>query len=206
MPRRKKAGGRGSKKVMNRSKSSRGPPTGASVYNGPVFTRADMNQNDSIVRVLAAGGTFTSSPGGVIAGNFTNDPASSPDFSSYSTTYEECRVLAAEFEYVPVFKNFANTPGLALSQANLAYNFNRDVLSVPLNLLNVLSNPSGKLINTSTSFKIRGHMNGTPDSDWQRTASTGPTFGFQVYATGLTPTTIYGNYVMRMRVQFRSGH
>lgn len=191
---------------MNRAKSSRGPPTGASVYNGPVFTKADMNQNDTVVRVLAFSGSLTASPGGVIAGVFVNDPAASPDFSSYSVTYEECRVLAADFQYVPFYKNFSNTPALALLQGNLAYNFTRDPLSIPGSLINALSNPSAKLTNTQSAFKMIGRMNGTPDGDWQQSSNTGPTFGFQVFATGLTGSAVYGTYVMRLRVQFRSGH
>jgi len=202
MPRRKNF----KRKGKSNSGGRANPPAGTVRYAGPIFSRSDLSQQQTITRVLVTAGGFTSSVSGTIALAITNNPSTSPDWSSYVNTYERFRVLATELEYVPFFEHFSNTAGLAFTQQALAYNTSRDILAVPASLSNVLSNPSAKLTNTQCRFKIRGRMDGTLDAGFIPTVSPVSTWTHQVYATNLPLNTQYGNFALRIRVQFQSPH
>jgi len=186
------------------SQSRANPPPSAIKYTGPVFTAQDLRQDQVIVRVLAVAGLITTNVSGNLQYTITNDPSLSPDWVSYTPLYEEYRVIAMELQWVPYCTRWGNVTNTAFFQNALAYAASRNATATAASIAAVMSYPSGHLTNMQTPWKLVIKMDNVSEASFFNVAGVGGTWAALVYATGLSASTTYGAYSVRLRVQFRS--
>jgi len=200
----KRSKGNRQRKRKSGSKSRANPPPSAIKYTGPVFTEQDLRQDQVIVRVLSVAGLITTNLSGNLAYTITNDPSGSPDWVSYTPLYEEYRVIAMELVWVPYCTKWGNVTNNAFFQNAVAYAASRNATAVASSVAAVMSYPSGRLTNMQTAWKLVIKMDNVSEASFFNVGGVGGTWAALVFSTGLSASTTYGAYSVRLRVQFRS--
>jgi len=183
-------------------KTLAGPPASQQAYNGPYRVPKHMNQASTIVVELTVPATAVTSGAGLLANTIGMNPSGFTDWTaSYKNVYDEYRVLASTMEYVP---NYNNTFNSALAQAPFILGTDRDSNSVPANYGAAINYESAIVGNTGTRTTIHAKMTGSEDAGFSTTATTPVPWYHWYFGTGLTATTVYGMFFIRILVQFRA--
>lgn len=175
------------------------PSPSALMYKGIIPYNASET---GIVAVLRDQFALSTGVGTSVSGNLDNNPSGTDNWSEYSTSWSEYRVLGIRFQFVP---NFAvNTAAIATSPL---------VTSV----LHMASAPA--IVSYSQCFSYGdsqlGHITKPSIREWRMTevaeanfidcSAPGLTsYVYTYYADSLTAATIYGNIFRTWLVQFRN--
>jgi len=187
------------------SKSLAGPTDQSLDYAGAIVPRQLSTQKMRSITVLTSINTITSSVGGVIAFQVSNDPSSSTEWSSVSSLWEEYRTLGFEVYWQPLYTNFLPSGTAAFLQGPIVSYTVRDAGAVPPATYDqAWQIGSSKLSHTSQRSKNVIKMSGVIEGSYQNTRSPLASSAIGFYAANLTSAAAYGYYFIKWLVQFRS--
>jgi len=197
--------GKRPKQKRNRGANPTICPPGADVYRGAVVPRALNNSAVQVEdRIFTQPIPVSSNGSGNIQFSVSTNPNSSSEWSTYSARYIEFRVLAMRCRYIPNFQNFANTAALAYSMGPLFGGICRNAtLALPASAAASLSEGM-KVATIQRPMQLDWKMSGTPEANWQNTATPAATGYVYLTAFGLSASTLYGNAMVWYLVQFRN--
>ncbi len=185
-------------KGMNR-KSNGKVNQNSPIYRGPIITRSDAQESDTVEVVCAFTGLIDSSGAGVITDVIGNDPSASADFASFSNVYDEFRVLGERLEYFP-FNRYSKT---TTTCTPLIVVKDRNDSTILASYSSAISYSSAKKRSLEDPWTEEMKMTGIEDAGFIDTASPVANRWFKLYGDGLTNFTNYGRYFFYVRVQFR---
>jgi hypothetical protein len=193
------------KKKKSRSNSGsgirggRGPLSSAQIYTGPVRLPGRTAQLDTIVTQLTETNALISSATGVINQVFPLNISLFTGYTNFTNAWDEFRLLAAEFEFIPSTENAVVSTFL---YAPVAFVIDRDSATVLTSLSSALEYSSCKVQSLTKRLKLQFKMNGSEDAGFV-TTSTVSTAWFKTYGAALTANTQYGEWIIRALWQFR---
>lgn len=168
-------------------------------YKGFIPTTAS---EEGIVAVLRDTAAYSTGAGTAFASYLDNNPSSTDNWSEYSTSWSEYRVLGIRFEYSPQY--IVNTA--AVNSAPLVHS-----------VLHMKSTPAIASYAQAVSYgdSKLGHVNRRFVREWRMAsaeegtfidcaAPAGTAFVFTAYAEGLTTALTYGVLFRTWLIQFRN--
>lgn len=172
-------------------------PTSATKYVGPLTTTVD-----STVSTFYRDVSISTSAGGVVSATYNNDPSTTTNWSNYTGSWNEYRVLGIRFQYFP--GNVVNT---ATITGFTGYH----------SLIRGLTTPSPASLSDAASTGIsvpwtafkgwarEWRMADVEESMFQPTASPSATSNaLTIYAEGGSASQTYGHLSIMYLVQFRA--
>ncbi len=182
------------------------PSPSSTVYRGPIhLPTGDGAADDAITVNVAFTQAVASDSTGTIAGAYTNADVGtfSNDWVSYALNYAECRVLGFTAEWLPKY-NMTYT-AFAVPTTGLAAVSHVTPVPTPSSLDAVGERSSRKRFPSGAPFRITYRMSSVEEASFSST-STIPVGhgGIQYYLDGLTPSTVYGSWLVTYLVQFRN--
>jgi hypothetical protein len=190
---------------LNKSKNGgsgiENPPPQALSYVGPIQSAAEKNETSCISVCITNSADFTSNGLGIIDLVVQDNPAGSPDWSSWSSIYDEYRVLGWEVSFIP---NNQYSKVSTVCQPLLGVIDRAD--GAPLGAYTVaVQYGSVKNLSLENPWRIVTKLAGsTEEAQFSRTGAPSTKTYIKFYSTGLTTSSTYGLYVVRRRVQFRA--
>jgi hypothetical protein len=167
-------------------------------YGGKIRNESDRENTETMTAVLVYDSAATAS-GTAIASTFSfYNPSTATDWSDFSASYDQYRVLGAQLEYVPnaATANFAN------SYAPIATVVDRDTSTAIASYAAADNYASLEMHVLDRPWKREWHMETTADAQFFNTQSIPSGSGaFKTFASGLSNVS-YGRFVMYWRVQF----
>jgi hypothetical protein len=175
------------------------PRPGLIEYHGPIPVNASET---GIVAVLRDEFALSTGVGTVISGNLDNNPSGTDNWSEYSTSWSEYRVLGIRIEFKPAFS--VNTAAVATN-------------TFCSSVLHMAAAPS--IVSYGQCFSYGdaklGHVTKPQTREWRMTetpeaafidcaAPTLSSYVYTYYADTLTGATIYGQIFRTWLVQFRN--
>ncbi len=162
-------------------------------------------QDKTLVRLTCHGAsTITSSAGGVINTYFSMDPSTQSDWSDFSSTFDEFRVIGCSIIMAPV--QF----GVAVSGGLMAVAFDNDSAGNPGSFSAVQQYANSKyysVVNSTQPVKFtwwRPQKGGETAITWDDVANPSTSLGSLVfYASGLSASTIYVSVATELYIEFR---
>jgi len=163
--------------------------------------------SESITRVITRYGSLSTSAGGTLASIVSWDASLYSDFSTFQPLYDEWRPIGAEIMFtcnqvfsvtstarmvICVYDN--DDAGTALNgQTNALDYHNKTIFNI------IWANDS------KPRLKAAALSTGDPSAgtQWITTGTTNPNKSFKLYASGLTVSTNYLDFIVRYVVQFR---
>lgn len=173
-------------------------PTSAIRYSGPLGPSRD----DSTVVVMPLNASISSNGTGDISGTFNNNPSSAVNWSEYSTSWGEYRVLGVRFTYIPQFSanttvvsGFSGYHGIIYGTSSLA----------PANLSEAAATGIARLWNPFRPFVREWRMSSVEQAAWVNTSSPALTSNcLTLYGQNGSFSILYGNMLIEYTIQFRS--
>jgi hypothetical protein len=175
------------------------PRPGLIEYHGPIPVNASET---GIVAVLRDEFALSTGVGTAISGNLDNNPSGTDNWSEYSTSWSEYRVLGIRIEFKPAFS--VNTAAVATN-------------TFCSSVLHMAAAPS--IVSYGQCFSYGdaklGHITKPQTREWRMTetpeaafidcaAPTLSSYVYTYYADTLTGATIYGQIFRTWLVQFRN--
>jgi hypothetical protein len=186
-----------------RNKSSKknvgGKPSISTVsYHGPIKKKSDEENTDTIVNVLCFDSAATAS-GTALNPTFSfYNPSNCTDWSDFSASYDQYRVLGVRLEYTPN----ASTANFANSYAPIATVVDRDTSTAIASYAAADNYASLEMHVLDRPWHREWHMETTADAQFFNTQSVPAGSGaFKMFASGLSNVT-YGRFVCYYRCQF----
>jgi hypothetical protein len=169
------------------------------MYKGPIPRNVS---EDGIVAVLRDVVTFNTGAGTTFVSYLDNNPSSTDNWSEYSTSWAEYRVLGIRYEYSPTFLvNTAAVLTAPLATTVLHMKASPAIASYP----QALSYGDSRLGHVTKKFSREWRMIGAEEGAWIDTAApAGTAFTFAAYGEALTTALLYGTMVRTYLVQFRN--
>jgi hypothetical protein len=157
---------------------------------------------EGIVSVLRDVATYSTGAGTSFVSYLDNNPSSTDNWSEYSTSWSEYRVLGVRFEYVPTFTvNTAAINSAPLAHSVLHMKATPAISSYP----QALSYGDARLGHVNKRFTREWRMASAEEGTFIDTASpAGTAFVFTAYAEGLTAALTYGTLFRTWLIQFRN--
>lgn len=175
----------------------RNPPSSASSYSGPIL----MPANDTEVIVLKDNATVTCSAGGGISSVFNTNPSSARNWTEYSTSWVEYRVLGIHFTYFPI----ANAPSTILAGFSGYQSINHGTVTAPTTLAEASSTGDARGWNAFRNFTREWRMSTTGEALWQPCSGPATVSDTLVlYAIGAGVSLTYGDILIQYLVQFKT--
>jgi hypothetical protein len=175
------------------------PSPSALQYRGIIPRNAS---EDGIVSVLRDVVTYNTGAGTSFVSYLDNNPSSTDNWSEYSTSWSEYRVLGIRFEYSPTYVvNVAAVQTAPFVTSVLHMKSTPAIASYP----QALSYGDSRLGHITKTFSREWRMIGAEEGAWIDTgAPAGTTFVFSAYAETLTTALLYGTMLRTWLVQFRN--
>jgi len=178
------------------------PAATAIAYKGSIRKGVEDANTDLITVNLSTAYTQSSTGAGIISNTWKNDDVvSSSDFASYANTYSEYRVIGFEVEWVPLFGESVTTPSPAIGAQAIDRS---NAIGSPASLDAVIQRVSWQTWKSNKPSKMRWLMSTVEEATFTSTAATSTHGGIVNYMSGLTASTVYGNWYVTFRVQFRN--
>ncbi len=199
----------GPKKTISKKRSSKGireTPISSVVYRGPISTPAIKQACDLHTFVLINSGQLTSSAGGVIATVFDNtaQAAACPDWTDLNTVFKEWRILAMEVRYTP-WNQYSKATTVVTAPIYAVVD--RTTATALTSVADALSSATCRQKSLENPWSISTRMNSVEEAVWTPSggslAASAKQF-IKLYASGLSNSTIYGDFITHMVIQFRS--
>ncbi len=186
---------------VNRLKQRRfpNPPPNTIAYRGPVFIPIP----DTTTVVLTDNAAINTGVGGTtLSAVFNNNPSSARNWSEYSTSWNEYRVLGIRFTYDPVT---VTANGTILSGSGYQSIFH-GTATAPTSLAEASSTGIARSFNVFTKFIREWRMVDVNEATYVQTSAPGSTSDALVlYATNVVPgSTTFGNIRIDYLVQFKT--
>jgi hypothetical protein len=190
--------GKGSKKSSKKSVKRGELAPSAIVYHGPILKSLDKENTDTMTTVLLSDSAATASAT-AINGTFSfYNPSTAVDWSDYSSSYDQYRVLGVELHFVPN----ASTANFANSYAPIATVVDRDTSTALVSYASADNYASLEMHCLDRPWKRVWHMANVTDAQFFNTQALPSTSGaFKLFASGLSNVT-YGRFICYWRVQF----
>jgi len=192
------------------SRSLVGPGLDAERYVGPIVSPRALSGNDTIIRTLTTAGNFTSDAGGEIKFVAQSDPTGLSDWSNLSAAYDRYRVLGIEVMYEPhsMYNPFGLATGTSIIRQPISVVSDLDDTSALTSHSGAAQYATHRFHNLARPFRHEVRANGKLLMQYNTTASSPPVqMAIKAYAgTGLSGTTTYGIYIVRMLVQFANAN
>jgi len=148
---------------------------------------------------------MTTSAGGTMDQTWdTTYPSTATEWTNWQALYQEYRVLAMEFQYVPKY-----TPGspadatTVLSEVGVATVEHKSITGPGPGIASMVENPTWKVWHPMKPLKLTWKMAGSDESQFRAMATSSNLGGFRVYIQGLSNSTLYGRVFIRVMVQLR---
>ncbi len=177
------------------------------ISTSPQQYGANRSRDNTLLRATIHGNsTITSSAGGVITGTYSMDPSTigSSDWSDFSSTYDEFRVLGIEVILAPV------QYGVAVNGGLMAMALDNDSLANPANLTTVQQYSTCKYNLVNGFIAPVKHTWWRPIAGahteiyWADVATPSTSLGAVVfYCDGLSASTKYLSVAIHYYVEFR---
>lgn len=199
-----------SKRATKKGQSFRGRdfpecPVNAVTYTGPISSPAYREASDLHTFVIPLQGTIASTAGGVINTVFDAwaQVSSSPSWASLSAPFKECRLLAMDVTFLP-WNQYSKATTVITTPV---YTVVDRTSSTPLaSLSDAASYSSCQIKSLENRFTRAVRMDSVEEAMWVL-VSAGPSatsrFYIKYYASGLSNSTTYGEYLTYIVVQFR---
>jgi hypothetical protein len=173
------------------------PSSSVTRYNGPI--RMPMSDTTSVV--LRDNATVTCSAGGAIAALFNTNPSNARNWTEYSTSWVEYRVLGIRFTYFPI----ANAPSTTLLGFSGYQSINHGTVTAPTTLAEASSTGDSRGWNAFRNFVREWRMCTPGEALWQ--PCSGPATvsdTLMLYASGAGVSLQYGDILIEYLVQFKT--
>jgi hypothetical protein len=185
------------KRQRMRGLSNRNPPSSATNYSGPIR----MPASDTEVIVLKDNATVVCSAGGVISSVYNTNPSGARNWTEYSTSWVEFRVLGIHFTYFPV----ANAPSTTLLGFSGYQSINHGTVTAPTTLAEASSTGDARGWNAFRNFTREWRMSTPGEALWQPCSGPATVSDTLVlYATGAGVSLTYGDILIQYLVQFKT--
>ncbi len=173
-------------------------PVSAIRYRGPL----KIPNTDTMTVTLLDGATVASSAAGVITATFNNNPSSARNFSEFSTSWFEYRVLGVRFAYYPI----SPTPNLTLQTCSGSQSVvHGTVPGAPSSLSQAFSTGIAKPFSGFLPFQREWRMQTVNESVFVPTASPASSSDTLVlYADNATVSQVFGNLMIEYLIQFKT--
>jgi hypothetical protein len=191
-------------RYRNTTRMSGETPSNAIIYRGPIDTPAYRQSCDMHTFVLCFNGTLSSSAGGVLAPVFDAyaQATSSPSWSGLAALFKEFRILAFKMKYLP----WNQYTKVSITTTPVYVVTDRSSVSALTSLSDATSSASCVVRSLENSFSQTIKMNGIDEAGWTGTPTAPPNASrmfIKWYASALTNSTTYGEYLSYIVVQFR---
>lgn len=169
------------------------------LYSGPIEI-GESRFSDKLDIVNLTSQTTSSSNGvGVLAGEITFNPNTTTEWASFAARYREYRVLAVELTWQPY--QVVNTAAVIVGPLYVAMNKGTS-LGTPTSKAQVFALARSKVMHTAKKFKYTIRPDDYTDLDVGSTSSPSSEFSFLFYTSGVSNSTVYGDWAIRWVVQF----
>jgi hypothetical protein len=191
-------------KKMSRSRRTSTPGLSLS-YSGPVRLSTRAGQDSKPVKVNLSYSFAVDSDGSGVVSNFLYGPGlvSSSDWSSYADVYQEYRVLAIAFDYMPYYNGAFST---VQAQGSGAINVvHTPLLGPPTSIDEVVQHVTWSPFRTSASCHKEWRMFGVEESPFSDVANVSSVNhgGITFFCDNLTASRGYGRGIVTYLVEFR---
>lgn len=171
-------------------------PLTALSYKGPIFTPADRDNNDLNTLVLLQTVQMTASATVLNNVSVFNNPQNCVDWSDYSSSWDQYRVLAMEFRYVPNSEN--QVPAAPLFSV-----IDRDTSTALVSLASAANYASMVSHTLDRPWRRSMKMAGVTEAQWFNTQGLPAAGGsIKLWSSGLANVN-FGTLLIYYRVQFR---
>jgi len=180
-----------------------GPPSGATSYHGPITPPIRTLDVDMVVVRLTATFGVSSTISGSIGQGYPNNPSTFTEWANFAAIYEEFRVLAAKYTFIPNYVNYVLSTSTN-AQAPVVYTVQRDPsLSVPPTIATAFQSGNARIksISQKDVFVVRAGT--VQEMAFSTTALGGTTWQFSQTAQSLSVSSVYGVMFEELLVQFR---
>lgn len=193
----------------NRQSSGKMPrelPINALKYSGPINTSAYKQACDVHTFVVHNSGQLTSSAGGVLNTVFTNSnqAGASADWTGLSALFKEYRILAMQIDYIP-WNQYSKASTTVVTPLYVVSD--RETATALTSVADAVGSASCRIYSLDNKWSRSIRMDGVEESQWtvsgSAVASTACTY-LKCYASGLSNSTIYGDFISSCVVQFRN--
>jgi hypothetical protein len=174
------------------------PPTDVVRYLGPLSLPA----KDTNTVILVEGATISSGVTGVINPTYNNNMSSARNWTEYSTSWTEYRVLGIKYSYYPL----ANTPNTTLQTCSGAHSIVHGTISTaPASLAQAFSTGVAKSFNGFMPFTREWRMSTIVEAAFVQTnAPAANSDTLFIYADNATVSQVFGNLMIEYLVQFKT--
>lgn len=167
---------------------------------GKVLVPGSAQQDDTSLIVVSLHQAVTSTAGGVINYTLNANPGGYTDWSSFSGTFHEYRILATQITYAPSYNDTYNA---ALLHNSMIMLFDRIDSTAIASYTLGWNHADSKVGNTGKRMKQTVKMIGIEDAGFVATASPTTVWTHKLYADTVTASTTYGRVFFRALIQFR---
>ena len=189
-----------------RGKGMRETPINAVKYSGPISSPAIKQASDLHTFVLVNSGQLVSSGAGVLATVFDNtaQAAASPEWTGLSNLFKEWRILAMEIRFIP-WNQYSKATTTTTTPVYIV--LDRTTATPLASATDALKSSTCREKSLENSWTVSTRMNSIEEAVWTPSGSSLATDAKQfikLYASGLSNTITYGDFITHCVVQFRS--
>jgi hypothetical protein len=172
-------------------------------YSGPILLPRASLQEDTTLANLIYYGAQTSTGTGTMNNVWGLNVSLANNYTNYTNSYDEWRLLGAELTYVP---DMEDAPIPATSSTTLLGSAQVGVVdrdsSSNLTSFNAFEFASAQVKAINKEMKLSFQMSGSEDAQFITSTSASSAW-FKFWATGLTNSSTYGTVFVKMLWQFR---
>lgn len=194
------------RKKKNGSKKQRGrrdPPShlsaSAIVYRGPMRIKQAKDQQDTITVSLFFVGNLSSTSAAVLNQIYADDPASAGDWSNFTASWQEFRVLGMELKYFPA-NRYSKSTTVCVPIVGVVDRSSSSLLS---SYSQAYSYASARILSLEDPFDMKARMADSTEAEFQPVGNYNPYFYFKFYGDSLSVSTTYGKVFITYLIEFR---
>jgi hypothetical protein len=172
-------------------------------YHGALDLRGAKLQKDLTLGVLQYNAPLTSTGGGLINSVFGLDISLFNNYTNYTNSYDEFRLLKAVYKFVPDYENAVlplTTTTSALG-APIVGVIDRDNSSAPTSY-NIAEYASAEIKSVNKPMTLIYEMSGSEDAGFIGDTSLSSAW-FRLFGSGLSGSTTFGQVFVKALFQFR---
>jgi hypothetical protein len=171
-------------------------------YRGPLALPGTKEGDSLRTEELVFTGVVTSSAGGVIDSNYSDDPNSYAlaEWTSLVGLYKEYRVLGFAVHFYP-YNRYSKTTTTCTPCIVVA---DRDSSAALASYQTAASHGSSEVRSWEDPWHKEMHALGAEEMQFRLTSGTSGTKWIKFYSDGLTVSTAYGRFIVKLLIQFRN--
>lgn len=124
-----------------------------------------------------------------------------PDWVNLANSYKECRILGVSCRYEPLYSvPFSGGPTFALGASCVTHEVGA---IAPTSLSETYDKFKSRVWNLMRPLTMEWRMSDTGEANFTNTVAAPDGGGFVYFASGLSPSTIYGRFYVTALVEFR---